>query len=87
MHYLNKYSLSCLKKRFSLELEDVFLLLVVQRHLADGVLQGDGDLAVVGNPLTGALLILVEAHLLLVDHTVHVVPRPAGTQTDRRSGF
>ncbi|TNN54312.1 hypothetical protein EYF80_035462 [Liparis tanakae] len=54
-----------------------------QRHLADGVLQADGDLAVVGDALTAALLILVEAHLVLVDHTVHVVPRPAG-DTDRK---
>lgn len=64
----------------SLELEDVFLLLVVQRHLADGVLQADWNLVVVGNSLTGTLLILIETHLLLIDHTVHIVPRPAGTQ-------
>lgn len=69
-----------LNERFSPELEDVFLLLVVRRHLADGVLQADGNLAVVGNPLTGALLVLIETHLLLIDHTVHVVPRPAETQ-------
>ena len=68
--------------RDSLELEDVFLLLVVQRHLAHGVLQADGDLAVVGDSLTGALLVLIESHLLLVDHTVHVVPRPAGTESE-----
>lgn len=60
----------------------MLLLLVVQRHLADGVLQADRDLAVVGNALTGALLILVETHLLEVDHTVHIVPRPAGTRAD-----
>lgn len=60
----------------------MFLLLVVQRHLADGVLQADGNLAVVGNTLTGALLVLIETHLLLIDHTVHIVPRPAETQQE-----
>lgn len=60
----------------------MFLLLVVQRHLANGVLQADGNLAVVGNTLTGALLVLIETHLLLIDHTVHVVPRPAETQRE-----
>lgn len=60
----------------------MFLLLVVQCHLADGVLQADWNLAVVGDTLTGALLILIETHLLLVDHTVHIVPRPADTQQE-----
>lgn len=62
----------------SLQLEDMLLLLVVQCHLADGVLEADGDLAVVRDPLGGALLVLIEAHLLLVDHAVDVVPRPTG---------
>lgn len=57
----------------------MFLLLVVQRHFAGGVLQADGDLAVVWDSLSGALLVLVEAHFLLVDHTVDIVPRPAET--------
>lgn len=60
----------------------MFLLLVVQCHFADGILEADGNLAVVGNTLTGTLLILIETHLLLIDHTVHIVPRPAGTQPE-----
>ncbi len=60
----------------------MFLLLVVQRHLADGVLQADGNLTVVGNTLTGTLLVLIETHLLLIDHTVHIVPRPAEIQQE-----
>ena len=67
--------------RFSLEFEDVFLLLVVERHLAGGLLQSDGDLAVIRDALSRALLVLIEAHLLLVYHTVHVVPRPADKHT------
>lgn len=60
----------------------MFLLLVVCRHLTHGILEADGDLTVVGDALTGALLVLVETHLMLVNHTVHVVPRPAKTHTE-----
>lgn len=66
-----------MKEWRSLELKDVFLLLVVERHFADGVLEADWNLAVVGDALTGALLVLVESHLLLIDYAIHVVPRPA----------
>lgn len=56
----------------------MFLLLVSERHLAGGVLERDGDLAVVRDALRGALVVLVEAQLLMVEHAEDVVPRPAG---------
>lgn len=52
----------------------MLLLLVVDGHLADGVLQADGDLAVVRDALRRALVVFVEAHLVGVDDAVHVMP-------------
>lgn len=49
------------QRRVAPELEDVFLLLVVGRHVAGGVLEADGHLAVVGGALAGRLGVLVEA--------------------------
>lgn len=60
----------------------MFLLLVVERHLTQRLLQADGDLAVVGDALRRTLLVLIETHLLLVDHTEHVVPGPEETESE-----
>ena len=59
-----------------LEFEDVLLLLVVGGHLAHCLPQADGDLVVVWDALACILVVLVEAHLLVVDDAVHVMPRP-----------
>lgn len=58
------------------QFEDVLLFLVVNGDLADGVLQADGDLVVVRDALPGILVVFVEAHLLVVDNAVHVMPGP-----------
>lgn len=52
----------------------MLLLLVVDGHLADGVLQADGDLAVVRDALSRALVVFVEAHFVVIDDAVHVMP-------------
>lgn len=52
----------------------MLLLLVVDGHLAGGVLQADGDLVVVRDALRRALVVFVEAHLVVVDDAVHVMP-------------
>lgn len=54
----------------------MLLLLVVDGDLADGVFQADGDLVVVRDALPGVLVVFVEAHLLVVDNAVHVMPGP-----------
>lgn len=54
----------------------MLLLLVVDCDLADGVLQADGDLVVVRDALPGILVVFVEAHILVVDDAVHVMPGP-----------
>lgn len=54
----------------------MFLLLVVWSHVTGRLLQADGYLVVVGDSLTRCLAVLIETHLLVVDDTVHVVPRP-----------
>lgn len=61
------------------ELEDVFLLLIVDRNLTHGLLQADGDLVVVWDALTCVLIVLVEAHLMVIDHAVHIMPGSAGS--------
>lgn len=52
----------------------MLLLFVVNGDLADGVLQADGDLVVVRDALSRALIVFVEAHLVVIDDTVHVMP-------------
>ncbi len=59
----------------------MLLLLVVDGHLAGGVLQADGDLAVVRDALRRALVVFVEAHLVVVDDAVHVMPGSEETHT------
>lgn len=58
------------------ELEHMFLLFVIDRYFADCVLQADGDLVVVGDARSSSFRVLVEAHLLVVYDTVHVMPWP-----------
>lgn len=55
----------------------MLLLLVVDGDLTDGLFQTDGDLIVIRDALTRRLIIFVEAHLVIIDDTVHVMPRPA----------
>lgn len=52
----------------------MFLLLVVEGDLTRSILQADGDLVVVRDPLAGTLMVFVEAHLPVVDHAIHIVP-------------
>lgn len=54
----------------------MLLLLVVDGDLTDGLFQTDGDLIVIRDALTRRLIIFVEAHLVIIDDTVHVMPRP-----------
>lgn len=56
------------------ELEHMLLLFVVDCYFADCILQADGDLIVVGNARGSSFRVLVEAHLLVVYDTVHVMP-------------
>lgn len=58
------------------QFEDVLLLLVVNSDFAGGVLQADRDLIVVRDALPGVLVVFVEAHLLVVNNAVHVMPGP-----------
>lgn len=66
------------------ELENMLLLFVVNGDLADGVLQADGDLVVVRDALSRALIVFVEAHLVVIDDTVHVMPGSEETHTELR---
>lgn len=52
----------------------MLLLLVVEGDLTCSILQADGDLVVVRDPLAGTLMVFVEAHLPVVDHAIHIVP-------------
>lgn len=70
---------------FVLEFEDVLLLLIVSGHLAYSVSQADGELVVVGDTLARILVVLVEAHLMVVDHTIDVMPRPGGEKLTKKS--
>lgn len=67
----------------SLELEDVFSLLVVMRDFAGGLAQADGDLSVVGDAVRGALVVLIEAQTALPQQAVHVLPRSAHRHSER----
>lgn len=62
----------------------MLLLLVVDGDLADGILQADGDLVVVRDALSRALVVFVEAHLVVIDDTVHVMPGSEETHTQLR---
>ena len=59
----------------------MFPLLVVVGDNAGGLSQADGHLTVVGDPIAGALVVLVEAQASLPQHTVHVLPGSAHTHT------
>lgn len=56
------------------ELEHMLLFFVIDRYFADGVLQADRDLVVVRDARSSSFRVLVEAHLLVVYDTVHVMP-------------
>lgn len=64
----------------------MFLLLVVGRHITGGVLQADGRLAMISHALSSCLVVLVEAHFLVSDDAVHVVPRPANHRAEKSDG-
>lgn len=54
----------------------MLLLLVVDGDLTDSVLQANGDLVVVRDALPSILVVFVEAHLVVVDNAVHIIPGP-----------
>lgn len=56
----------------------MLLLLIVDSDLTDGLFQTDGDLVVVRDALTCRLIVFIEAHLMIVDDTIHVMPRSVG---------
>lgn len=56
------------------ELEHMLLLFVIDRYFADCILQTDGDLVVVRDARSSSFRVLVEAHLLVVYDTVHIMP-------------
>ena len=58
------------------EFEDMLLFLVISGNITHSILQADGNLIVVGNALTGILVVFVEAHLMVIYYTVHVMPGP-----------
>lgn len=56
------------------ELEHMLLLFVIDCYFADCILQAHRDLVVVRDARSSSFRVLVEAHLLVVYDTVHVMP-------------
>ena len=58
----------------------MLLLLVIKGHFADGLFQTHRDLTVVRDARSSTLGIFIEAHFLVIDDTIHIVPGPEGVQ-------
>lgn len=70
--------------RLSPELEHVFLLFVIKGHFTDGFFQTHRDLAVVRDPRSSCLGVLVETHFLVIYDTVNIVPGPEQSRKERQ---
>lgn len=62
----------------------MLLLFVVKGHFTDGFFQTHRDLAVVRDPGSSCLRVLVETHFLVIYDTVNIVPGPEQSRKERQ---
>lgn len=63
----------------------MFLFLVVKGDLTGRFLQTNGNFAMVWDSLTSTFAVFVKAHLLVIYHTVDIVPRSATNSKNRNA--